>query len=202
MRQFPETLTAQNPARSPRSGCSWKPGRFMSAGSRRHIQPRQDPLDLADALRRNKPPIPFLVEAPKPLVAKPDDHPRSVTRYVTGLSSHCKFAQTALGALLLSRLTPRKRGFRATSHPKASTSSSRPVGEAEPAPDLIRGSAVRPAEIGEGSSGQQREPKLAPARAMHPQPSRPSARAAPCRVRSRCTIYSLVTCHRYSDRVP
>ena len=50
----------------------------------RHIQPRQDPLDLADALRRNKPPIPFLVEAPEPFVAEPDDHPRIVTRYVSG----------------------------------------------------------------------------------------------------------------------
>ena len=85
MRQFPETLTAQNPARLPSSGCNWKPGRFISAGSPATSSRARIRSILADALRRNKPPIPFLVEAPEPLVAEPDDHPRSVTRYVSGI---------------------------------------------------------------------------------------------------------------------
>ena len=75
MRQFPETLTAQKPDRLPRSECGWKPGQVHIGRLGRHIETRQDAFDLAGALRRNKPPIPFLVEAPEPFVAEPDDHP-------------------------------------------------------------------------------------------------------------------------------
>ena len=85
IRQFPETLTAQKPARSPRSGVQLETRQVHVGRLGRHIESRQDAFDLAGALRRNKPPIPFLVEAPEPLVAEPDDHPRIVTRYVSGI---------------------------------------------------------------------------------------------------------------------
>ena len=42
MRQWARTVTAQNPAYSPLSGCSRKPGRSHVARSCRGVQPRQD----------------------------------------------------------------------------------------------------------------------------------------------------------------
>ncbi len=251
MRQFPETLTAQKHAGSPRSECSWKPGRFMSAGSAATSRRGQDAFDLAGALRRNKPPIPFLVEAPEPLVVKPDDHPLIVTRYVSGCN-RSKLAYPAAGVLLLAKLTPpesvpgshhgqRRRPrtrppierrprptVSTTEAPVLSLSKEPPLftspetfakrpasskvrplllpllgervgvrglpgnspsgyakvspeGDAEPAPDSIRGAAVF-AGNRSGSSGQQRRARLAPAPSYSP--------AAPRRVFSKNLLYA------------
>ena len=84
MRQFPETLTAQKPGQVASQRMQLEAWQVHIGRLGRHIETRQDAFDLAGALRRNKPPIPFLVEAPEPLVAEPDDHPRIVTRYVSG----------------------------------------------------------------------------------------------------------------------
>ena len=76
IRQFPDTLTAQYPARSPLSGCSPKPGILMSPGpaaSSRRARTRSTLAVNAGGTRLGSP---FSNKRSRPLVTKATNHAR------------------------------------------------------------------------------------------------------------------------------